>query len=182
MKIDVICARCGSLTAKEAGCVNRSARIGAPIYCGRKCAGLARRKHKTIAQKREEKRIYDADYREKNLALLKTKKAERHKRTYDPIKAAKVRKKRMPYHVAYCQRPQYKRWKSAYDKKYRALKSFGEFADAFLTLSDLDAAISERISDYETRIENQTYGKIQRRRREDAAETSRDRHPSFDRE
>ncbi len=42
------------------------------------------------------------EYRRKNRAALKAKKAERHKRTYDPVKAAVVRKKRMPRHVEYC--------------------------------------------------------------------------------
>lgn len=55
--MDIKCARCGKSAEKQSGGVRRSWRQGAPVYCGRKCAGLARRKHKTKAQKVEEKRI-----------------------------------------------------------------------------------------------------------------------------
>ena len=65
----------------------------------------------------EEKRLYDAAYRKKNLAMLKAKKRAYFKRTYDPVKAAIGRKARMARHVAYCRRPEYREWKRAYDKR-----------------------------------------------------------------
>ncbi len=171
--IETMCPSCGNITAKPAQAINRSRRIGAPIYCSRECAGIARRCHKTKAQRIEEKRLYDIEYRRVHQGLLKTKKAERHRRTYDPVKAARERKKRMPRHIEYCRKPKYKRWKSEYDRKYRALKSFGPFAEAFLLLTELDKRISERISDYEARKENGTLAKIQQRRRQDYADTGR---------
>lgn len=178
--IDSKCARCGRCVSKQSGAVNRARRIGAPIYCGRKCAGLARRRHKPKAIRIEEKRLYDAERRIRLALELKAQKALRHRRTYDPVKAARERKKRIPRHVEYCRRPEYKRWKSEYDRKYRALKCFGPFAEAYLTLTELDRHIAERITDYETRQENGTNGKKQQRRRQDYADTGRYRHKATD--
>jgi len=178
--VEVTCPQCGDLVEKSASAVNRACRIGAPIYCTRECAGIAKRTHKTRAQRKEEKRLYDIAYRRRHLALLKAKKAERHRHTYDPVKAARERKKRMSRHVEYCRQPQYKRWKSQYDRKYRALKSFGPFAEAFLVLTELDKQINARITDYETRKENGTLNKIKSRRRQDHADTGRHRYKVAD--
>ncbi len=165
MIIKVRCAYCRRFSTKEAGAVNRASKIGAPIFCDRRCAGLARRKHKTKAQRVDEKRLYDAEYCKRNPTMLKAKKAAYFRRTYDPVKAAKERKKRMPRHVAYCRRPEYKRWKSAYDLRYRA-RQFGEFAEVYLLLGDVTREVNSRISDYDTRDLNDTINKSQRRRRE----------------
>lgn len=170
----IICPHCRKTKDKPAGAVNRARAIGAPIYCGRRCAGLGRRKHKTKAQKVEEKRLYDEAYRVKNREMLKAKKAQRHKLTYDPVKAAKVRKKRMPYHVQYCRRPEYVRWKREYDRQYRA-KEFGPFAEAYLLTVDLNREVKNRSSNYEIRQQNGTGNKTQKRRRE-AGQASREPH------
>lgn len=74
------------------------------------------------------KAAYDREYRRKNKAMLQAKKAAYYQRTYDPIKAAKERKKTMPRHVEYCRRPEYKKKKYAYDRKREAAK-YGEYAE-----------------------------------------------------
>ncbi len=178
--IEIACPHCGDHVSKSVGAINRARRIGAPIYCSRECAGIARRRHRTKAQMIAAKRLYDIEYRRTNRSLIKVKQAERHKRTYDPVKAARERKKRMPRHVEYCRQPEYKRWKSQYDRKYRALKSFGPFAEAFLVLTELDKQITARITDYEARKENDTLNKIQQRRRQDYADTGRYRYKAID--
>jgi hypothetical protein len=181
MLIRVICAHCRKPTKKERGHLQRARRQGMKIYCGLRCAGLARRKPKKRKKQRaEEKRLYDIEYRRRNLALIKRKKRLYNLRTYDPVKAAKVRKQNMRRHVEYCRRPEYKRWKSEYDKKYRALKFFGPFAEAYLLLGELNKHIAERITDYETRQENDTGNKAQKRRRADGAEAGRHRHKATD--
>jgi len=78
------------------------------LFCGRTCAGLARRKWKSREQLVAEKRDYDAKYRESNAAMLKAKKAAYHVATYDPATAAIARRKRAPQHAEYCRRPEYK--------------------------------------------------------------------------
>lgn len=158
------CAHCGKRAEKEAGHVNRSQSLGLRLFCNLRCAGLGRRKHKTKAQMIEEKRVYDAEYRRKNLARIKARKRAYFQRTYDPEKARIERKKRMPKHVEYCRRPEYKVYKSKYDRKYRANK-FGAFADAYLLTVDLNRAIKERASNAEIKWENRTANKAQFRRR-----------------
>jgi hypothetical protein len=160
------CAHCGKLAERSAGHVNRSRRLGMALYCGRRCFGLASRTHKTKAQKVEEKRLYDAAYRTKNRAMLKAKKRAYYLRTYDPAKAAAQRKLKMPRHAEYCRRPEYKRWKQGYDKKYRAKKWYGPFAEAAMVAIDLNREIKGRITNYEIKWENKTSNKTQFRDRE----------------
>lgn len=114
------CSHCGGPVRQDTGAINRARRLGVPLFCGRKCFGLSRRKHKTTAQKKNEKRLYDMRYRAKNRAMLKAKKAAYHKRAYDPVKAAEKRKDQMPRHIEYCRQPEYKTYKSNYDKNRRA--------------------------------------------------------------
>lgn len=40
---EIECAHCGERSIKQSGHVNRSRKIGAPVYCGRTCSSLARR-------------------------------------------------------------------------------------------------------------------------------------------
>lgn len=160
------CAHCGRTCEKAAGHVNRARDAGLNLYCDRRCSGLGRRTGKTAAQKKEEKRLYDLEYRAKNLELILERKREYHQRTYDPSKAAELRKKRMPLHVEYCRQPKYKRWKQGYDRKYRAKKYFGPFAEAAMLLSDLNLEIKTRGDKHEIRYQNGQTNKVQRRRRQ----------------
>jgi len=160
------CAQCGRKTDRPAGHVNRSRARGDNLYCGRRCAGLGRRKPpKTMAQKKLEKREYDKLYRARNLESIKAKKAAYFKRTYDPDAARIERKRNMPAHVEYCRQPKYKAWKRDYDRRYRA-KEYGPFAEAYQLTIDLNREIKERTSNYEIRQQNKTWGKAQQRDRE----------------
>ena len=166
MGIVIQCPVCLTFVEKHTGSVNRARRKGAPIYCSKKCSGVGRRKGKTKEQLAAEKREYDKEYRRKNAALLKHKKAAYHQRTYDPAKAAVARKKRSKAHAEYCRRPEYRAWKREYDKRRRAERDYGEFGDAFLVLRDLESEILSRMSRYEIGVTNQTINKTQKRRRE----------------
>ena len=142
---------------------------------------MRRRDDRTKAQKVEEKRIYDAEYRSKNRAMLKAKKAAYHVANYDPKVAAIERKKRMAFHVEYCRQPSYKIWKREYDRRYRARK-YGPFADAFQLTIDLNREIKSRNTNYEIRQQNETFGKSQKREREaKEKQRSRPRHRDRDR-
>lgn len=161
----ITCAHCNRRRRKHTGSVNRAHKIGAPLYCNKICAGKARRNGKTKAERVEEKRLYDAAYRAKNLPRIRRRKADYHRRTYDPAKAARKRKRRMPYHIEYCRRFEYRVWKSEYDSKRRA-KEYGPFAEAFLLLQAIDREVSSRMSDYDVRQANGTLNKRQQRKRE----------------
>lgn len=130
---------------------------------------------KTKAEKVEAKRLYDIEYRRKNRAMLKAKKAAYFRLTYDPVKAAIERKKRMHLHVAYCRQPRYKAWKRLYDRKRRDSK-YGPFAEAARLAIELNREIKGRMSNYEIRRENQTLNKRLARTRA-AGQASRHAHP-----
>lgn len=160
------CDYCGSETEKTTSHYNRAKKVGAGIYCNKVCAGLSRRNNKSAEQKKEDKRLYDLAYREKNVDLLKEKKAAWFQNSYVPVQAAIKRKKKMPYHVEYCRRPEYKKWKRQYDEIHRAKKFFGEFYESVLLLKQIDSEVSSRASKYDIGLENGTINKSQNRRRE----------------
>jgi hypothetical protein len=145
--------------------VNRSRRIGAPLFCDRLCSGLGRRSGKSVERRRTEKAAYDAQRRLDLADELKASKREYHKRTYDPVKAAAERKKRLPQHIEYCRRPEYRAWKRGYDRQYRAEKEYGEFSECFLLTQDIRAECLRQMSDYEIRMAKGTFGKSQQRKR-----------------
>lgn len=165
MKITTNCAQCGASFECERGAANRAAKRGAPLYCGRICSGLGRRKHLDKDVLVERKRLYDMEYRRRNRDLLKAKKAAYFRATYDPQKAAIDRKARMSRHVEYCRRPEYRAYKAAYDRQYRA-REYGEFADAFNLLLDLEGEVLSRMTRYEIGLANGTINKALKRRRE----------------
>lgn len=169
-KTKILCPQCKKWKMRRECDIRRSEKIGAPIYCSKKCAGLARRKDNPKTTRNPNwkamKADYDREYREKNRDLLKVKKSAYFQKTYDPEKAAIERKERMPYHVEYCRQPEYVKYKEAYDRKRRARINYGEFADAFLTLQDLEREISNRVTRYEIYAQNGTLNKSVQRRRE----------------
>lgn len=160
----VTCSHCGRRTDKEPNEINRARKVGLKLYCDRKCAGRARRKGKTKAQKIEEKRLYDIEYRRENLAAIKAKKAAHFKATYDPEKARIERKKRAKEHAEYCRRPEYRRWKSDYDRQRRDAE-YGPFAEVARLTIDLNREIKQRASTHEIKWQNGTTNKTQFRRR-----------------
>lgn len=169
------CAHCGKLADKAAGHVNRAQAAGLKLYCNRRCSGLGRRKHKTKAQKREEKRLYDIEYRANNLETIKAKKRAHFQKTYDRKAAAEYRKQRMHLHVEYCRRPEYRAWKREYDRKYRA-KEFGDFAEAYMLTLDINREIKGRTTNAQVKYENGCTNKSQRREREAHQAPSRHRN------
>lgn len=162
----VLCALCNGFVHQRTGAINRARKIGAPIYCGRKCAGLARRTDTTPEERKEAKRKYDAERRAgpERERLLAEKRAYHHQ-NYDPDKAAVVRKRRMPYHLEYCRRPEYRAQKRTYDIERRARINFGEFAEVALMLRDVEAEVTSRATRTQIAIANGTLNKTQTRKR-----------------
>ncbi len=173
----ITCAHCGKKSNKPTSAVNRAKRDGLRIFCNRKCAGIGRRTNKTKAERKEEKRLYDLQYRQENLAMLRQKKRQYHKATYDPKTAAKARKKTMARHIEYCRQPEYRKWKKKYDQKYRGEKLYGEFGEAFQVLMAIENEIASRITRYEVYQQNGTLNKHLARRRDYERQTGqRQRH------
>lgn len=168
----IVCAHCGQDANKRTGEVNRAKAAGLNLYCSRFCSGMARRKAKSAEQRKEEKRLYDIEYREKNAADLKVSKAEYYQRAHDPVKEAIERKKRMPAHVEYCRRPEYRQKKKAYDRRHRAENHYGEFSECAILVMEIRDECLSLMSDYDIRLEKGTLNKSQQRKREDARSVS----------
>lgn len=168
----VACCQCGAKLDRVAGHVNRARKLGMKLFCNKRCFGLSRRLERTKAEKVAAKRLYDIEYRRRNRATLRAKKAAYHQATYDPVAAAKHRKTRMPYHVEYCRRPDVKAKKHQYDKRRYHAGTYGPWAEVSMLLQDLDAEIASRMSDYEVRLANGTLNKRLQRRREHESSVS----------
>ena len=164
----VRCGACGKVNFHPVNYVNRAEKSGKPLYCDRACSGLARRDPNppSDAERREAKAEYDRLYRDRDPEKRKADRAAYYQRTYDPEKERVARKLKMPRHVEYCRRPEYRAWKSEYDKRYLAQKQFGPFAESALLLRDLEQAVLERASRYDLDLASGKLNKSTRRKRE----------------
>ena len=162
---EILCPQCLQHKTVANGAFNRAMKLNKPIYCGRECAGRARRKGYTAEEKRAIKAAYDAKRRVDLADRLKAEKREYHKATYDPVKAAEYRKTRMAFHKAYCRRPEYVAWKQQYDREYRA-REYGEFAECYLLVMDIRREALSQQTDYEIRLAAGTLNKSTKRRRD----------------
>ena len=164
------CAHCGGVFYPRTGHANRADKLGAPLYCGRACAGLARRLlvPKTPEQKRAEKAAYDREYRDRIGEKLAAKKRAWYEANRPQVLAqmTEYRKKRMPQHVEYCRRPEYRAYKHEYDRK-RNEAEYAEWAETWRLLMDLEKEIRSQATAYERRVANGYYTRnAQKRRRE----------------
>ena len=163
-----VCQQCGAGFERLPAYVNRSISIGAPLYCGRRCTGIARQTPKpTEAEAKAAKAEYDKQYRAQNPEKIKADKLAWYRANHADIlaRATVERPKKMPYHLEYCRQPAYRTKKSEYDLQLRARKQFGEFSEAFLLLRDVETEINQRASRYEIYSQNGTLNKALRRRR-----------------
>lgn len=165
-----VCPQCGNGFATKTGRANRADKIGAPLYCGRVCAGLARRLAvpKTPEQKKAEKAAYDKARRERLGEVLRDQKRSAYYANHSEMlsRHAAYRVKRMPAHVEYCRQPEYKAKKHIYDLQ-RNSAEYGEFAEAHRLLVDLEKEIRSQATAYERRVANGYYTRsAQKRRRE----------------
>ena len=160
------CAECGGTGHKRRGCLNRSARIGAPVYCSRECAGLGRREHRSEAldglsepayqaERRRLNRVKKAEYdkarREMHGESIRTQKRAYYKANAADIYARnKARRQADPelqrrYRAAQdrCQAsPEWKAHKRQYDRRFRAVKRYGEeWADVTILVIEIENTV-----------------------------------------
>lgn len=145
------CPHCKKQKPREVGAINRARNDGYAIYCSRRCSGLARRTKKPPKRIRKAlKAAYDARRRVELRDEIRAEKAEYHQRTYDPVKARRVRRKRREWHTEYCRRyyadPKRRAAKVRYDERRRAELLFGRtyWADCHRLLVRLQNEIRRR--------------------------------------
>lgn len=164
-EIEIVCAHCGKKAFRYIGHVNRSNKLGNQLYCGRTCAGLGRRKNKSLEQKKEEKRLYDIEYRAKNFERDRPKRAAYFQLDYArrPEHYKKVRQRRMAAHVEYCRRPEYRAKKHIYDRARYAKGKFGDWWENHVLVMQIGEECERHMSKYEIRLKNGTLNKTLRR-------------------
>ena len=161
MKVKITCSFCGKEQKKESSAVNRAKKNKLPMYCDRKCFSASRKT--SNEDKIEKKRLYDIGYRKR--PDHKQKKHESFKRNYDPVKAAVKRKENMHKHVAYCQKPEYKKKKKQYDRIRRAKLKYGELWEVQLLTLEIQDEVLSRMTRYKIDLESNTLNKKLRRTR-----------------
>lgn len=177
----VTCAQCGEVSFKPVGAVNRANKLGANLYCNRACAGLGRRDPNppSAAEKQAAKAEYDRKRRaELGEVLLAEKRAARQALLASNPELVRQREKRnrdlsKDRHAEYCRTPEYRKWKAQYDRQHLARKAYGPFAEAALTLRDLEAEVSSRATRTEIYAANGTLNKWTQRRRDYERQTDR---------
>lgn len=169
---EIICAWCGGKFLKRNYDINRAARKNASLYCGKDCAGFGRRRNKTKEQLKEEKLLYDVEYREKNIVSITAKKAANFQKTYDPDKAriqrAKIKKNKPQIEAKrreYMASPEYTARKKAYDQEFRAKKKYGDYWECGILAIQINNEVKSRASDMEIRVQNGTLNKHLTRKR-----------------
>lgn len=149
------------------GHITRANKIGAPLYCNRTCAGLGRRSSETEAEKKAVKAWYDLFIREsrteRELRKDKKRRHEYFKKDYaaNPEKHRQRRKKRQEQHNEYCRQPEYKKYKTAYDKQYQAKRNYGKYWEAFIALRNLQGVVDNR----QAKADQKIFNKQQKRKR-----------------
>lgn len=144
----ITCPVCGKQANKLAGEVNRARRAGYRLFCGRECAGVARRDGKSKDQRRAAKAAYDANRRVKQRdKILSGKRAyyianrERFKAAGAALRADPAfRAKMKAYQHEWVRRPAVRAAKKAYDRRRRAVLEFGDgdVADAVILIHEIN--------------------------------------------
>lgn len=157
-KITTKCDHCGKKTKKTIGHYNRAKKLGARMFCNRKCFGLFWRSQKTEQDKKDEKSFYDAFYRHYFLEKRRKQGKEWFDIDYknNPDKYKKIRKAKQKEHNAYCMRPEYREYKKKYDETHRAKKEFGPFWEASILLNRISDIVDNRAAKQMAATSNKT--------------------------
>lgn len=162
-QIKVKCDYCGKSVKKYVGHVNRAKKLGAKLFCGKKCFGLNRRTNETAEEKKLIKYLYDTllIYGDGEGKRLSSKIWFRKDYDSNPKKYKKRREKKQEYHNEYCRQPGYKKKKKRYDQQYRAKKSYGIYWESLVALLALQEVVNNRAAKRDQKI----YNKSQKRKR-----------------
>lgn len=146
--IELICAHCGKSFIRDLAQHEYCLRRGSTTrFCALTCSAA----HRSISKedKKAKKAEYDRKRRERMGDVIRQRKKDYYASIKNtPENRAKekaIRDARMPLHVEYCRRPEYKVKKSAYDRKRRA-SEYGSFGDAYELLLQVENTIRSLVS------------------------------------
>jgi len=161
--VTLTCAGCDARFDRRAAEVKYRRKAGIRrTFCSQACVGAEkhRRLGKSLTQKKRDKSLYDRLYRARNREALRRKKAAYFQCTYDPEEARLARRKNAARHAEYIRRyyadPSNKAAKVAYDKARRAAE-YGDFADAYGLLLELQREVIQRCPDKYERLKARGY-------------------------
>lgn len=137
-----------------AGAANRADKLGAPLYCGRVCSGLARRVNRSAEEKKDAKAEYDRQRRAELCEKLRKEKRDAYYASHEENKARAAELRRTAEykekHLEYLRTPEYRAKKKEYDDKLREAE-YADFAESWRLLLALEKEIRSRQSSYERR-------------------------------
>ena len=142
-------------------------------FCSRECGWESRRLHRTVAEKKYLKRLYDIEFRKKNRKRLLAEKRAYHAKVRDRVskrmkairKTAAYKRRMRAYLKDYWKRPGLKDQKRDYDRKFRAKKKFGPLWESHYLMVLINEEVKRRMSNYEIRLQNNTLNKAMNRGR-----------------
>ena len=168
------CPHCTKKFTPKTSAANRADKLGAPIYCCRACSGLARRVNRTPEEKKAAKAEYDRKRREALGDRLRAEKRAAYYANHDAnlAKQAELRRRGGAYekHLEYLRTPEYRAKKKQYDEALRK-SEYGDFAETWRLLLDLEKEIRSRQSSYERRKARGYYTRASINRRRELCKT-----------
>lgn len=121
---------------------------------------------------KEDKRLYDIEYRRKNGEKIKRLKAERYQRDKHKYADREKAYRRKPEvkirHNEYCRQPEYVKKKRIWDIVYRSMEEYGDFWESAVIVTQIEKEIrkliprNERLY-YRRNVNNATYRNNKRR-------------------
>lgn len=193
--VPLVCEWCGAAFVTTTSQYNRQNKIGHPVrFCSRPCSSRARSAERTTPhpntpEGRAAKAEYDRARRQRLADKLREDKraaylrdhAERLRKQAEMRADPAYRQKMRAYQYEHARRPEWRAHKKKYDRKYRAERDYGEWAEAYVTMLELrEAALAAARTDSELRARKGTLNKSQQRKRNASSETQRRRaqgHP-----
>jgi len=115
-----------------------------------------------MLSKKEKKRLYDIDYRRKNIERITQRKKEYYENNKESIKPKykEYRDNHKQDHLEYCRTDEYKIYKKGYDKIHRNKVKYGEFWECMLICNEIENKVRELMPDKYERLKMR--GVIQR--------------------
>ncbi len=99
--------------------------------------------------KKEQKRLYDIEYRRKNKSSLAAKKKAAYERDREKnlakFKAYRARPETVARHNKYCMQPEYVEKKRVWDVVYRTMKIYGEFWESAILVNQIEIEVRKLI-------------------------------------
>ena len=106
----------------------------------------------TTQSKKEEKRLYDKEYRRKNKGRIKREKQAYYQTDAGRVVSKRNRDKFKGSHLAYCQTEKYKALKKQRDEIFRAKKKYGEYWECMIIVKKIEKIICELVPDKTDRL------------------------------